>query len=139
MYQLILLGKTQQQNYYWEFLVCFLFSLLSYRRSFSISVSACTDVRESRPLKPSSLRSCTGRGRIRFLECALRVTTPNFHDESSFIMNKVFGMCSSRDCSQLARQVVFHPRQVALCPSVFVASCSELFFHRSSTTSHRHH
>jgi hypothetical protein len=32
-----------------------------------------------------SIRSCTKRERISFLENALRTTAPNFHDGSSFI------------------------------------------------------
>ena len=49
--------------------------------------------------------------------------------------SKFFGRCSLRDCSQLPQQVIFHPSQAMLRPSVFVVSYFELFFHRSSTTS----
>jgi hypothetical protein len=38
----------------------------------------CTGVWESRPPEPSSLRSCTGRRRIRFLGSALCATAPKF-------------------------------------------------------------
>jgi hypothetical protein len=41
---------------------------MCYSLVFPIPASACTAIRESRPLKPRLYRSCTGRQAIRFLE-----------------------------------------------------------------------
>jgi hypothetical protein len=62
-------------------------SLWSYTgRGWIVSPSqapVCTGDRESRSSKPSSLWSYTRRGWISYLESALRVTAPSFHDGSS--------------------------------------------------------
>jgi hypothetical protein len=50
-----------------------------------VRLLTCTSDRTSRSPKPSSLWSCTGRRRIRFLGCAIRAIALNFHNGSSSI------------------------------------------------------
>jgi hypothetical protein len=94
----------------WAILVCW-YETTSLVYPFGISTTpsrapACTYERESISLEPLAFAILYGRGRIRFLESALR------------------------DCLSSLSRVVFHPSRAVLPTAVFIA----VYFDRSSPT-----